>query len=160
MRCAFGFGVPPVDRAALVASLAAIAPFVLPFAAPVWSSLGDARRAGKRILFEGAQGVLLDVDHGTYPFVTSSNVVAGSAAAGSGMGPGTLNYVLGIVKAYTTRVGGGPFPTELDDAIGQRLGERGPRVRHRHRAQAALRLVRRGARPGRRCRSAASTAWR
>jgi adenylosuccinate synthase len=120
-----GFGVPPVDRAALVASLEDIAPFVLPFASPVWSSLGDARRAGKRILFEGAQGVLLDVDHGTYPFVTSSNVVAGTAASGSGMGPGALNYVLGIVKAYTTRVGSGPFPTELDDAIGQRLGERG-----------------------------------
>ncbi len=120
-----GFGVPPVDRAALVASLAEIAPFVLPFAAPVWASLGDARRAGKRILFEGAQGVLLDVDHGTYPFVTSSNVVAGTAAAGSGMGPGAIGYVLGIVKAYTTRVGGGPFPTELDDAVGQRLGERG-----------------------------------
>ena len=120
-----GFGVPAVDRAALVASLEEIAPFVLPFAAPVWASLGDARRAGKRILFEGAQGVLLDVDHGTYTFVTSSNVVAGTAAAGSGMGPGAINYVLGIVKAYTTRVGSGPFPTELDDAIGQRLGERG-----------------------------------
>ncbi|QYE34464.1 adenylosuccinate synthase [Polymorphobacter sp. PAMC 29334] len=120
-----GFGIPPVDREALVASLEEIAPFVLPFAAPVWASLGDARRAGKRILFEGAQGVLLDVDHGTYPFVTSSNVVAGTAASGSGMGPGAINYVLGIVKAYTTRVGGGPFPTELDDAIGQRLGERG-----------------------------------
>ena len=120
-----GFGVPPVDRDALIASLAEIAPFVLPFAAPVWATLGDARRAGKRILFEGAQGVLLDVDHGTYPFVTSSNVVAGQAAAGSGMGPGAVDYVLGIVKAYTTRVGSGPFPTELDDAVGQRLGERG-----------------------------------
>jgi len=120
-----GFGMEPVDRAALVASLEEIAPFILPFAAPVWLTLGDARVAGKRILFEGAQGVLLDVDHGTYPFVTSSNVVAGSAAAGSGMGPGSLNFVLGIVKAYTTRVGSGPFPTELDDAIGQRLGEVG-----------------------------------
>ncbi len=120
-----GFGMPPVDREALVAALAEIAPFVLPYAAPVWAALGDARRAGKRILFEGAQGVLLDVDHGTYPFVTSSNVVAGTAAAGSGMGPGAVGYVLGIVKAYTTRVGSGPFPTELDDAIGQRLGERG-----------------------------------
>ncbi len=120
-----GFGIGPVDRDALVASLEEIAPFILPFAAPVWVTLGDARRAGKRILFEGAQGVLLDVDHGTYPFVTSSNVVAGSAAAGSGMGPGSLNFVLGIVKAYTTRVGSGPFPTELDDAIGQRLGEVG-----------------------------------
>ena len=120
-----GFGIEPVDREALIASLADIAPFVLPYAAPVWAALGDARRAGKRILFEGAQGVLLDVDHGTYPFVTSSNVVAGQAAAGSGMGPGAVNYVLGIVKAYTTRVGSGPFPTELDDAIGQHLGERG-----------------------------------
>ncbi|TRW14153.1 adenylosuccinate synthase [Glacieibacterium frigidum] len=120
-----GFGIAPVDREALVASLAEVAPYVLPYAAPVWAALGDARRAGKRILFEGAQGVLLDVDHGTYPFVTSSNVVAGTAAAGSGMGPGAIQYVLGIVKAYTTRVGGGPFPTELDDAIGQRLGERG-----------------------------------
>lgn len=120
-----GFGMPPVDRDALVAALAEIAPFVLPFAAPVWAALGEARKAGKRILFEGAQGVLLDVDHGTYPFVTSSNVVAGTAAAGSGMGPGSVGYVLGIVKAYTTRVGSGPFPTELEDAIGQRLGERG-----------------------------------
>ncbi len=120
-----GFGVAPVDRDALVASLAEIAPFVLPFAAPVWASLGDARRAGKRILFEGAQGVLLDVDHGTYPFVTSSNVVAGQAAAGSGMGPGAVDYVLGIVKAYTTRVGSGPFPTELFDETGRKLGERG-----------------------------------
>ena len=114
-----------VDRGALVAALADIAPFILPYAAPVWRTLADARRSGKRILFEGAQAVLLDVDHGTYPFVTSSNVVAGSAAAGSGLGPGALNFVLGIVKAYTTRVGSGPFPTELDDAIGQRLGERG-----------------------------------
>ena len=120
-----GFGVAPIDRDALVAALAEIAPFVLPFAAPVWMTLGDVRRAGKRILFEGAQGVLLDVDHGTYPFVTSSNVVAGQAAAGSGMGPGAVDYVLGIVKAYTTRVGSGPFPTELHDAVGQRLGERG-----------------------------------
>jgi adenylosuccinate synthase len=91
----------------------------------VWKRLNTVKKAGARILFEGAQGVLLDVDHGTYPFVTSSNVVAGSAAAGSGMGPGALNFVLGIVKAYTTRVGSGPFPTELDDAIGQRLGEVG-----------------------------------
>ena len=120
-----GFGVPPVDRDGLVAALAEIAPFVLPYAAPVWAALGDARKAGKRILFEGAQGVLLDVDHGTYPFVTSSNVVAGTAASGSGMGPGSVGYVLGIVKAYTTRVGSGPFPTELDDATGTRLGERG-----------------------------------
>ena len=120
-----GFGIGPVDRKALVASLAEVADTVLPFAKPVWSTLGEARRAGKRILFEGAQGVLLDVDHGTYPFVTSSNVVAGTAAAGSGMGPGAIGFVLGIVKAYTTRVGSGPFPTELDDSVGQRLGERG-----------------------------------
>ena len=83
------------------------------------------RKAGKRILFEGAQGVLLDVDHGTYPYVTSSNTVSGQAAAGSGIGPCSIGYVLGIVKAYTTRVGEGPFPTELEDEIGQRLGERG-----------------------------------
>ena len=87
--------------------------------------LAEERKAGKRILFEGAQGSLLDVDFGTYPFVTSSNVIAGQAATGSGMGPGSIDFVLGIVKAYTTRVGEGPFPTELDDADGQRLGERG-----------------------------------
>ena len=120
-----GFGQPPVDRAGLLAELHAIAPFVLPFARPVWRDLNAARTAGKRILFEGAQGVLLDVDHGTYPFVTSSNTVAGAAAAGSGIGPSGVGFVLGIAKAYTTRVGSGPFPTELDDAIGQRLGERG-----------------------------------
>ncbi|MFN3370056.1 MAG: adenylosuccinate synthase [Sphingomonadaceae bacterium] len=120
-----GFGVAPIDRAALVANLAAIAPAILPYAAPVWQVLATKRRQRARILFEGAQGVLLDVDHGTYPFVTSSNVVAGQAAAGSGLGPGALSYVLGIVKAYTTRVGSGPFPTELDDPIGQQLGERG-----------------------------------
>ena len=120
-----GFGVEPIDRARLVAELEEIAPFVLPFAKPVWLTLNDARRAGKRILFEGAQGVLLDVDHGTYPFVTSSNVVAGQAAAGSGLGPSATGYVLGLVKAYTTRVGSGPFPTEQDNEIGQRIGERG-----------------------------------
>ncbi len=120
-----GFGVAPVDRERLVAELAEVAPAVLPFVKPVWATLRDARAARKRILFEGAQGVLLDVDHGTYPFVTSSNVVAGQAAAGSGMGPSATGYVLGIVKAYTTRVGGGPFPTELGDATGEKLGERG-----------------------------------
>ncbi len=120
-----GFGVGPVDRDALVAELAEVAPAVLPFVRPVWATLRDVRRDRKRILFEGAQGVLLDVDHGTYPFVTSSNVVAGQAAAGSGMGPSATGYVLGIVKAYTTRVGSGPFPTELTDATGERLGERG-----------------------------------
>lgn len=120
-----GFGVAQIDRAELVAQLQEIAPFVLPFAKPVWMTLNDARRAGKRILFEGAQGVLLDVDHGTYPYVTSSNTIAGQAAGGSGLGPSATGYVLGIVKAYTTRVGSGPFPSELTDEIGQRLGERG-----------------------------------
>ena len=125
-----GFGADPVDRAALVAELAAIAPFVLPFAKPVWRDLAEARARGRRILFEGAQGVLLDVDHGTYPFVTSSNTVAGTAAAGAGIGPSGVGFVLGIAKAYTTRVGSGPFPTELDEAsgegdTGERLGTRG-----------------------------------
>ncbi len=120
-----GFGQPPVDRAALLEELREIAPFVLRFAQPVWKRLKKVRRAGAKILFEGAQGVLLDVDHGTYPFVTSSNTVSGTAASGSGLGPNSTGYVLGIVKAYTTRVGSGPFPTELEDAIGQRLGERG-----------------------------------
>ena len=120
-----GFGEPAIDRDRLRGDLAAIADFVLAFAKPVWRDLDEARRAGKRILFEGAQGVLLDVDHGTYPFVTSSNTVAGTTGAGSGTGPSAAGFVLGIVKAYTTRVGSGPFPTELDDPIGQRLGERG-----------------------------------
>jgi adenylosuccinate synthase len=120
-----GFGEPPVDRAALVAQLREIAPFVLQFAEPVWKRLRDVRKAGRRILFEGAQGVLLDVDHGTYPFVTSSNTVSGTVASGSGMGPNAAGFVLGIVKAYTTRVGSGPFPTELDDETGERLGTRG-----------------------------------
>ena len=120
-----GFGEPPVDRARLMADLREIADFVLPYAKPVWLTLNDAKRRGDRILFEGAQGMLLDVDHGTYPFVTSSNTIAGTAAGGSGLGPSATGFVLGIAKAYTTRVGAGPFPTELDDAIGQRLGERG-----------------------------------
>jgi adenylosuccinate synthase len=120
-----GFGEPPIDRSRLERDLGEIADFVLRFARPVWKTLGEARASGKRILFEGAQGVLLDVDHGTYPFVTSSNTVAGTAAAGSGLGPGAAGFVLGIVKAYTTRVGAGPFPTELEDSTGQRLGERG-----------------------------------
>jgi adenylosuccinate synthase len=120
-----GFGEPPVDREELERQLGEIAGFVLPFARPVWITLNAARQRGDRILFEGAQGVLLDVDHGTYPFVTSSNTVAGTAAAGTGMGPSAAGFVLGIVKAYTTRVGSGPFPTELDDATGQRLGTRG-----------------------------------
>jgi adenylosuccinate synthase len=120
-----GFGEPPIDRAALIAELRDIAGFVLPFAAPVWRMLGAARSAGKRILFEGAQGVLLDIDHGTYPFVTSSNTIAGTAAGGSGLGPSAVGFVLGIAKAYTTRVGSGPFPTELEDETGERLGVRG-----------------------------------
>jgi adenylosuccinate synthase len=120
-----GFGQPPVDRAALLAELAEVAPAVLPFVQPVWQRLAEARSRGRRILFEGAQGVLLDVDHGTYPFVTSSNVVAGQAAAGAGLGPNAMGNVLGITKAYTTRVGSGPFPTEQDNAIGERLGVRG-----------------------------------
>ena len=103
----------------------AVAPQVLPFAAPVWRVLAEKRREGKRILFEGAQGALLDIDFGTYPYVTSSNTLAGMAATGTGMGPGAIDFVLGIVKAYTTRVGEGPFPAELTDATGQRLGERG-----------------------------------
>ena len=120
-----GFDQAPVDRAALLEDLRAIAPFVLEYAQPVWKRLKKVREAGARVLFEGAQGVLLDVDHGTYPFVTSSNTVSGTAAAGSGLGPGQTGFVLGIVKAYTTRVGSGPFPTELDDGVGKRLGERG-----------------------------------
>jgi adenylosuccinate synthase len=120
-----GLGIDPIDREALLAQLREIAPQVLPYAKPVWKVLNEARRAGKRILFEGAQGALLDIDFGTYPFVTSSNVIAGQAATGTGLGPGAIGFVLGIVKAYTTRVGEGPFPAELFDADGERLGERG-----------------------------------
>ncbi|MFI4988707.1 MAG: adenylosuccinate synthase [Alphaproteobacteria bacterium] len=120
-----GLGHGPVDGAALTAELLAIAPRVLPFADAVWLRLDDLRRAGKRILFEGAQGIMLDVDHGTYPYVTSSNTVSGQAAAGSGLGPGAVDYVLGITKAYTTRVGSGPFPTEQVNEVGELLGQRG-----------------------------------
>jgi adenylosuccinate synthase len=120
-----GLGLEPVDRNALLTSLREISTKILPYAAPVWKVLNEKRRAGKRILFEGAQGALLDIDFGTYPFVTSSNVIAGQAATGTGVGPGAIDYVLGITKAYTTRVGEGPFPTELNDADGQRLGEQG-----------------------------------
>jgi len=120
-----GSGGKPVDREKLVKELKAIAPKVLPFMGPAWKTLDKLKSDGKRILFEGAQGMMLDVDHGTYPYVTSSHTAAGQAAAGSGVGPGTLDYILGITKAYTTRVGEGPFPTELSCEIGQRLGERG-----------------------------------
>src|ERR1700733_5702753 len=120
-----GLDAPEADRRELAAKLKAIAPKILPYAAPVWRTLDEARARGKRILFEGAQGAMLDVDHGTYPFVTSSNTVAGQAAAGSGIAPSSVGFVLGISKAYTTRVGAGPFPTELTDSIGHTLGERG-----------------------------------
>lgn len=120
-----GLGLDKIDRDKLLADLREIAPAVLEYAAPVWKVLNEKRRGGKRILFEGAQGALLDIDFGTYPFVTSSNVIAGQAATGTGIGPGAIDFVLGIVKAYTTRVGEGPFPAELNDADGQRLGERG-----------------------------------
>ncbi len=120
-----GLGAETFEKAALLDYLNALAPRLLPFAEPVWQRLSEARRAGDRILFEGAQAVMLDVDHGTYPFVTSSNTVAGSAAAGAGIGPHAIGYVLGIAKAYATRVGSGPFPTELTDATGATLGERG-----------------------------------
>lgn len=120
-----GLGIEAIDRDALIAQLLEIAPEILQYAAPVWQVLNERKKKGERILFEGAQGALLDIDFGTYPFVTSSNVIAGQAATGVGMGPTAIDYVLGIVKAYTTRVGEGPFPTELDDADGQRLGERG-----------------------------------
>jgi adenylosuccinate synthase len=120
-----GLGVAEIGKDALMRELAAIAPNMLPYVDNVWALLDAERRAGKRILFEGAQGVLLDVDHGTYPFVTSSNTVAAQAATGSGMGPGAIGYVLGLAKAYTTRVGSGPFPTELTDEVGEKLGQRG-----------------------------------
>jgi len=120
-----GFGEPPIDRERLMADLRDIAGFLLPYARPVWVTLNEARARGDRILFEGAQGVLLDIDHGTYPFVTSSNTIAGTAAGGSGLGPSAVGFVLGIVKAYTTRVGSGPFPTEQENDVGERLGTRG-----------------------------------
>ena len=120
-----GLGQEPVAPEGILQSLQEIATRILPFACCAWQELDNHRRVGRRILFEGAQGALLDVDHGTYPFVTSSNTLAGQAAAGSGVGPGGFDFVLGITKAYTTRVGAGPFPTELKDALGQRMGERG-----------------------------------
>lgn len=120
-----GLGLVPPDAAELKSKLLEMAPKLLPFSAQVWHELEERMADSKKILFEGAQGVMLDVDHGTYPFVTSSNVVAGQSAAGAGVGPNAVSYVLGLAKAYTTRVGAGPFPTELDDEIGQKLGERG-----------------------------------
>jgi adenylosuccinate synthase len=120
-----GLGLEPIAASAVRAELEDVAPKILPYMDSTWDLLEAARRAGKRILFEGAQGALLDVDHGTYPFVTSSNTVAANAATGSGLGPKAIGYVLGIAKAYSTRVGGGPFPTELDDEIGARIGDRG-----------------------------------
>jgi adenylosuccinate synthase len=123
-----GLGLPEADGAEILASLEAIAPRILPFARPAWRLLDEVVKSGRRVLFEGAQGALLDVDHGTYPYVTSSNTVAGQAAAGSGLGPKGPGFVLGIVKAYTTRVGEGPFPTELNDEIGRHLSTVGKEV--------------------------------
>jgi adenylosuccinate synthase len=120
-----GLGAPEVKRKELLTALREVAPKVLPYAETCWRVLDEARRAGRRILFEGAQAAMLDVDHGTYPYVTSSNTLAGQAAAGSGIAPAAIGFVLGITKAYTTRVGSGPFPTELTDAVGRKLGERG-----------------------------------
>ncbi len=120
-----GMGLEEVSAQAIHAELSEVAQTILPFMGQSWRLLDEARRKGKRILFEGAQGALLDNDHGTYPFVTSSNTVSGQASGGSGIGPGALDYVLGITKAYTTRVGEGPFPTEQDNEVGRFLGERG-----------------------------------
>ena len=120
-----GLGKLELDKEAILAELSEIAPKILPYIDVVWDLLDRERKAGKRILFEGAQGALLDIDHGTYPYVTSSNTVAAQAATGSGVGPRAVGYVLGIAKAYTTRVGSGPFPTELHDNIGQQIGEKG-----------------------------------
>jgi adenylosuccinate synthase len=120
-----GLGAATFKKAKLLERLLELAPRILPYAEPVWERLDEAHRAGKRILFEGAQAVMLDVDHGTYPYVTSSNTVAATAASGSGMAPAAVGFVLGIAKAYCTRVGSGPFPSELDDATGRLLGERG-----------------------------------
>ncbi len=118
-------GAPTFDKRTVLARLLALAPEVLQYAEPVWERLDTLRKAGKRILFEGAQAVMLDVDHGTYPYVTSSNTVAATAASGAGIGPHVVGHILGIAKAYTTRVGSGPFPSELHDDIGKLLGERG-----------------------------------
>jgi adenylosuccinate synthase len=120
-----GLGAEPAQKQELLDLLLGLAPRILPHVEAVWERLDEARRAGRRILFEGAQAVMLDVDHGTYPYVTSSNTIAATAAAGSGVGPGVVGFVLGIAKAYTTRVGAGPFPTELHDEVGRQLGTRG-----------------------------------
>ena len=120
-----GLGQPEYLASDVLKQLAEVAPKILPFSDAVWAKLDDMRREGKRILFEGAQGILLDIDHGTYPYVTSSNTVAGQAAAGSGLGPSAVSYVLGICKAYTTRVGSGPFPTEQMNDVGEWIGKRG-----------------------------------
>jgi adenylosuccinate synthase len=120
-----GLGAETFEKEALLQRLLALAPQILPFAEPVWERLDEARRDGRRILFEGAQAVMLDVDHGTYPFVTSSNTVAATAASGAGVGPSAVGFVLGIAKAYSTRVGSGPFPSELNDETGKLLGSRG-----------------------------------
>src|SRR5258705_9526158 len=120
-----GLNLQEIDGGGILKELTALAPKLLPYAETVWRLLDLKRREGKRILFEGAQGALLDVDHGTYPYVTSSNTVAAQAATGSGLGPSAVGYVLGICKAYTTRVGEGPFPTEQDNDIGRKIGEGG-----------------------------------
>ena len=120
-----GLGKKVYKKDKLKKDLLKIAPEILKYSKPVWKKIDEFKSQNKKILFEGAQGVLLDVDHGTYPFVTSSNTVASSAATGSGCGPNSINYVLGITKAYTTRVGEGPFPTELKDKIGEELGTKG-----------------------------------
>ncbi len=120
-----GLGKPIYEKNKLIDELVKIAPDILKYSAPVWKKIDQFKSENKKILFEGAQGILLDVDHGTYPYVTSSNTVAASAATGSGCGPNSINFVLGITKAYTTRVGEGPFPTELTDDIGNHLGEKG-----------------------------------
>ena len=120
-----GLGVDEIDGQKLLDDLMDIRDAILPYVDSVWALLDEQKRAGKRLLFEGAQGTYLDIDHGTYPFVTSSNTVAGNAATGSGVGPSTLEFVLGIAKAYTTRVGAGPFPTELFDETGKTIAERG-----------------------------------
>jgi len=120
-----GLNQPELKAADVLKEISEVAPKILPYADAVWALLDEQKRSGKRILFEGAQGVLLDIDHGTYPYVTSSNTVAAQAASGTGMGPSSVNYVLGIAKAYTTRVGSGPFPTEQDNEIGELIGQRG-----------------------------------